>query len=348
MKHPWKGILRKTLKITGIVFGVIAALFILLIVGIYLFHRISLQREAKLISHKGQYVEVDGHKLNLLIEGDGEQTLVFLSGYGTPSPILDFQPLTDRLKGHYRIVVIEKFGYGYSDEIPGDRPLDEMARQDREALKQADIEGPYVICAHSASGLEAIYWALNYPTEVNAIIGLDMAVPKQYDYMGVDLSNARPQDWEDFRSENDLTCLWLYKAGLMRLMNAKDIFPALGSQYLTKEEIEEYLAIAYAKYGQGLDSTILREQWMTERMLGALRGLCDGPLPDVPTLFFVSSDPMMEMQYGSIENWKKMHQEYLTEVSRGDMILVDGGHYFYTEMPKETAEEICKFLEGEK
>ena len=127
----------------------------------------------------------------------------------------------------------------------------------------------------------------------------------------------------------------------MRLMNAKDIFTALGSQYLTKEEKEEYLAIAYAKYGQGLDSTILREQWMTDRMLGALKELHDGPLPDVQTLFFVSSDPMMEMQYGSFENWKKMHQDYLTEVWSGDMILVDGGHYFYTEMPKETAEEIC-------
>ena len=144
-----------------------------------------------MIQHKGEYVEVDGHNMNLLIEGDGEKTLVFLAGAGTPSPILDFKPLTDRLKDDYKVVIIEKFGYGYSDEIDGERTVDIITEQDRQALSKAGVEAPYILCPHSASGLETMYWANHYPDEVEAIIGLDMGVPEEYDYMGADWDNLR-------------------------------------------------------------------------------------------------------------------------------------------------------------
>jgi hypothetical protein len=41
----------------------------------------------------GQYVEVDGHKMNIYTEGEGSHTLLFLSGSGTAAPVLDFKSL---------------------------------------------------------------------------------------------------------------------------------------------------------------------------------------------------------------------------------------------------------------
>jgi hypothetical protein len=41
----------------------------------------------------GQYVEVDGHKMNIYTEGEGKHTLLFLSGSGTAAPVLDFKSL---------------------------------------------------------------------------------------------------------------------------------------------------------------------------------------------------------------------------------------------------------------
>ena len=119
-----KRIIVKITKRFFISIAIILALMVILIIGTYLYNKASLKKEAKLIQHKGEYVEVDGHKMNLLIEGDGEKTLVFLAGAGTPSPILDFKPLTDRLNENYKVVIIEKFGYGYSDEIDGERTVD--------------------------------------------------------------------------------------------------------------------------------------------------------------------------------------------------------------------------------
>ena len=180
-----KRVIKRILTVTFIGIVVIMALTIIMSVGIYLYNKSCLEKEEKLIHHKGQYVEVDGHDMNLLIEGTGDKTLVFLAGAGTPSPVLDFKPLTDILKNDVKVVIIEKFGYGYSDEIEGDRTVDAITEQDREALLAAGVEGPYILCPHSASGFEATYWANHYPDEVEAIIGLDMGIPEEYDYMGV-------------------------------------------------------------------------------------------------------------------------------------------------------------------
>ena len=121
------------------------------------------------------------------MEGSGSKTFVFLSGAGTCSPILDFKSLYSLLSDDYRIVVVEKFGYGYSDVVDEDRNIQTILSETRLALNKAGIEGLYVLCPHSMSGIEALYWAQKYPDEIEAIIGLDMAVPEYYENMGINI-----------------------------------------------------------------------------------------------------------------------------------------------------------------
>lgn len=54
-------------------------------------------------------------------------------------------------------------------------------------MNKAGIEGPYVLCPHSMSGIEALYWAQKYPDEIEAIVGLDMAVPEYYENMRISI-----------------------------------------------------------------------------------------------------------------------------------------------------------------
>ena len=61
-------------------------------------------------TYKGEMVEVDGHKMKVYQKGEGKHTLVFMAGYKTTSPILDFKALDSLLCDDYKIVVIEKFG----------------------------------------------------------------------------------------------------------------------------------------------------------------------------------------------------------------------------------------------
>ena len=339
-----KKVVKRIVKWTIIGIVIINAFISIMLVGTYLYNKSCLEKEAKLIHHKGQYVEVDGHDMNLLIEGNGDKTLVFLAGAGTPSPILDFKPLTDILKNDVKVVLIEKFGYGYSDEIEGDRTVDVITEQDREALLSAGVEGPYILCPHSASGFEAMYWANHYPDEVEAIIGLDMGIPEEYDYMGVDWENLQAEDPVETAKDMEFYDFWIYKVGLMRYMNAEEIFPALKSKYLTEDEKMEYRAIMYSKYQNGSDATINHEQWFTDRMIREMKALYDGSIPDVPTLMFVTNDKTLEPMVKDMDNWLLIHQNYMDNISDGKLVELYASHYFYTEIPEEISTEIKEFI----
>ncbi|MBQ6440267.1 MAG: alpha/beta hydrolase [Mogibacterium sp.] len=128
-----------------------------------------------------KYVEIDNHKMHVFAAGDESKArLVLMSGSGTVAPVYDFKILYEKLVRNFRIIVTEKFGYGYSDlyECPCD--IDSVIAFQREALEKAGEKGPYILLPHSMSGLEAIRWKQKYPDEVKAIIGLDMAIPGVY------------------------------------------------------------------------------------------------------------------------------------------------------------------------
>ena len=178
-----KKILVKSLKVILIIFAII----VLLVIISFVRHKICSSNEKDLLTPLGDLVEVNGHNMSIYAEGDGDTTLVFMSGGGTCSPILDFKSLYSLLSKDYKIVVIEKFGYGFSDVVDENRDIDTILSETRMALDKAGIKGPYVLCPHSMSGLEALYWAQNYPEEVEAIVGLDMAVPGYYDEMNISI-----------------------------------------------------------------------------------------------------------------------------------------------------------------
>ncbi|RKM55572.1 alpha/beta hydrolase [Butyrivibrio sp. X503] len=114
--------MRKLLRVVRNIFLVLLACIILFVSGAFVYHRIKLSQEKPLLENvPGQMVEVDGHNMHVYSEGQGDHTIVFLSGWGTTSPYQDFLPMTKELSGENKVVIIEKFGYGYSDEVPGER-----------------------------------------------------------------------------------------------------------------------------------------------------------------------------------------------------------------------------------
>ena len=179
--------MKKVLNIAWKVILIIIAVIVLFVIISLVRHKICSSREKDLLTPLGELVEVNGHNMSVYTEGEGDKTLVFMSGGGTCSPILDFKSLYSLLSDEYKIVVVEKFGYGFSDVVDEKRDIDTILSETRTALDKAGIKGPYVLCPHSMSGLEALYWAQKYPDEVEAIIGLDMAVPDHYDEMNISI-----------------------------------------------------------------------------------------------------------------------------------------------------------------
>ena len=316
--------MKKAIKITFRVILIIICLMILFLLGVFIYHRVMLGKEKSLISQPlGDMIEVDGGKMCVYSEGSGEHTIVFMSGYGTPSPILDFKPLYDKLSDDYRIVVVEKFGYGFSDETDTPRDVDTMLKQTREALQGAGIEAPYILCPHSASGIEAMYWAQTYPEEIEGITALDIAIPGYHEESGDSIFA-------------DKAMRFIVNSGMIRLANVEDFGWCVGTSYLTEEENEIYKALIYSRRGS---KTMVHEAECCKKNMQIIT---DNGAPDVPMLFFISKQQAIIQFPIDPDKYLQLYRNYTD--NKQEYIDIDCGHYVHIYEPDFIADEIKKFI----
>lgn len=302
---------------------IIAAVIVLFIIVSFIRHKICSFRERKLLTPLGKIVEVNGHNMSVYTEGEGDKTLVFLSGGGTCSPILDFKSLYSLLSNEYKIAVVEKFGYGFSDVVDEQRDIDTMLSETRMALEKAGIEGPYVLCPHSMSGLEALYWAQKYPEEVEAVIGLDMAVPAYYDEMRISIP---------------ITKLGQYGAalGITRWIPSLAESDAIKVGTLSEEEKEIYRAVFYQRTAT---VTMIDE---VKAVKDNAKTVKENGVPQVPMLLFISNGS------GGTgfteETWRRIPKEYIAGCDNASYIELDCPHYVHDYEYEKISEEIRNLL----
>jgi len=316
----------KIVKIIGLIVILILGLALLILGASTLYHRRQLKKEAQAYLPSASMIELNGKMIHVHTAGEGDSTLVFLSGHGTSSPALDFKPLWMRMKEDYRIAVVEKSGYGWSEPSNTPRDIDTILEETRTALNLSGEQGPYVLLPHSMSGLEAIYWAQKYPDEVKAIIGLDPLTP-----VAADILPAPDQ--------SQLNIMYLVsRVGLSRFMPEADLelnFPLLKSEDLTADEKQRYLAVFYKS---AFTKDMLREVRYLDTNFAAV---AERAVPvDTPMLFFIS-----EGQETHVEGWKSSLLDYLSNIAWGEYRELAGGHYLHYENSELIAEEMFAFLE---
>lgn len=125
----------------------------------------------------GKFVEVDGQKIHILVEGpeNGRPTIVLFGGGHAPGTSMRF--LHDALKTDYRSVLIDRPGMGWSG--PARFPLSTAgeARQMWEALDKVGAEGPYLLAGHSFGGLLAANMVRLRPDQIHALVVMDATPP---------------------------------------------------------------------------------------------------------------------------------------------------------------------------
>ena len=313
--------MKRAKKIMNLVIILLVA-FIVALGAIYINHRIKSNKEEELKTPLGELVEVNGHNMSVYVEGNGDKTIIFMSGGGTCSPILDFRSLFSTLSDNYKIVVVEKFGYGFSDVVDKERSIDSILEDTRTALAKAGIEGPYVLCPHSMSGIEALYWAQQYPEEVEVIIGLDMAVPKAYEDYKINMSMLKISQFAA-------------RIGITRILPGISESDAIKYGTLTDTEKEIYRAIFYEKTAT---TTMLNEvKWIKENA----KTVQNNGMPQVPMLLFVSNG----IGTGWNEDaWREYQNSYLENVENSKLINLDCPHYIHDYEYNTISEEIRAFL----
>lgn len=317
--------MRKGFKIIGIILGGIVGLLFMVITVSFINHKIQLSKEESIFVPNGKMVEVNGHDIHAYIEGSGEETLIFMSGGGTSSPVLDFKSLYSLLSDKYKIVVVEKSGYGFSEDADVSRDIDTILNETREALVKSGLQGPYILFPHSMSGIEALYWAQKYPEEIKGIIGLDMAVPEAY---------------ENYSTNNFMLKLSSFGAniGITRFFpGIVNDSAAIKHGELTNEEKELYRTVFYRRT---LTKSMFKE---INEIKGNAEKVKENGQPNVPMLFFISNGTGT----GWDENlWVEIQKLYIEKTDTGKSMELDCGHYIHDIKFEKIAEESRKFIEG--
>ena len=263
----------------------------------------------------GRFVRLDGHEMNVLVKGGGKHTLVFLSGWGTTSPVLDFKALYALLEDEFRIVVPEKFGYGFSDIVRTERSFSANVELYRRALASLGIEGPYILCPHSLSGLEAMLWAQKYPHEVEAIMGLD----------------TTPAEFADELRSEELNLRRVICGRLLNLTGLSRLGKPACLPHLTEEEkriLRELCVRNTCNYD------VVSE---IRDVPNACEEISRFPLPAQPCVHFISQrDPGVALA----EKWRKAHQDYAEASVDGRLVQLDCGHYVHDFEFEKIAGEI--------
>lgn len=297
---------------------IVLLILLLLLLCLSAYHHLMLRTDKKGIVPNGNMVDLNGRKIHVYTQGKQSSgpTLVFLAGSATVAPVYDFKSVYGKLSNQYRIIVVEKTGYGYSDIAETDRDIASIVEEERSVLCAIGEHGPYILVPHSMGGLEAIYWAQHYPEDVQGMIGLDMAVPEVYEKMNLKAS---------------LTTMKLLRAvcflGLQRIPR---IYP-LNTEDLNDDEKEQQKLLLF---NYSINKNFRCE---SEKVKTNAETVKEGGEIYIPLLMFLSNGS----EIGDF--WISCEQKFAKE-NQGKIIQFHCGHYIHHYESKKIAEEIKKFM----
>ena len=260
-------------------------------------------------------VTINGHKIHVYRDGEADApAIVFMAGHCTVAPVYDFKVLYEKLLPNFRVIVIEKYGYGYSDIWDSPCEIDALVSMQRQALAVLGEIGPYILVPHSMSGLEAIRWKHKYPDEVSAIIGIDMATPLSFSV------------WkeEDIRKTVRLM-------QVLRRLKLASALTSVSDQSLTEDERKQHKLLKKRNTFNLCCINEAKEVLNNARMVGEA-----GNIP-CPTLLFASNGKDQE------KDWC-LNQQKFAAIMGAKLVSYDCGHYIHHFKSDEMCKEITEFI----
>ena len=267
------------------------------------------------MKYNGELVNVDGHNIHIYRLGDiNNPKIVLMSGSGTVAPVYDFKILYEKLSKNFRVIVIEKFGYGYSDIFDSPADIDTLVSTQKKALEIIGENGPYILMPHSMSGIEALRWGQIYHDDVIAIIGNDMCTPLTYSV------------WTDEMVERKIR--WMVFATKYKL---QVLLCPLSNRCLTKLEIKQNKLL---RKRNAFNICCINESKEVLNNVGVVE---KAGYKKCPILLF-SSNGRQTRGY-----WLNAQKEFAA-IHNAKLISYDCGHYIHYYKSNEMCDEIIRFL----
>lgn len=255
----------------------VLAFFCLLAAG-SVWQYVKQKEELASLTPPGRLYNINSHAMHLYATGQGDTTVVFTTGSGTPCAYTDFYNLQHKLQPYARTVSYDRPGFGWSESTDIPRTIDTQAEELHELLRAAEERPPYILAGHSLASLEVIRYAQMYPGEVKGIVLLDGGNPEYYASNSEFLSVALNR-----------TAAFIRMTGIARAFGNFGIrLPFVGENVRYRSLPEEAQAadrvMYYTKLGNKDNLNAIAN--LNENAETVIKG---GPLKDIP-LIILSSD----------------------------------------------------------
>ena len=319
---------KKRFRFRIIIRNIVLALAALFLIWIA-FHQINVVYEQKKYTALGKLVEVDGKNMHVYTKGEGPNTIVLLSGLGTSAPVLDFEPLMEELSKSNKVVVVEPFGYGWSDLTDKERTVESLVEELRAALLKSNIEGPYILMPHSISGIYSMYYANKYPDDIKAIIGIDPTLPHALEYFGETVPTM--PKYMSYIAPTGIARLALY-------LNPADFLPIADEGTYAEKNLKMTKILSAQR---GYNKNVVNEANEINNNIEKTNNLSFPS--DMPVMIFTTKDDKVN------EEGKSNLTFYQSEIGNSPLhklVPLEGHHYLHWTQYKEMSEYVKEFTEA--
>src|SRR5215216_6481063 len=199
----------------------VAGLLTLAVIGA-IYQVVATQIDQRTYSPPGEMVDVSTHTLHINCLGEGSPTVILeAANLGMSAHWVRVQQQVAKAT---RVCAYDRAGLGWSERGPEPRDARKISSELHTLLKDAGIEGPYVLVGHSYGGLYVRMYAARYPNQVAGLVLVDSSHPEQF--------TRSPQGRAMYKQTVRLGAVipWLTRLGVIRLINFYPAHPDLPSQ----------------------------------------------------------------------------------------------------------------------
>jgi pimeloyl-ACP methyl ester carboxylesterase len=272
----------------------------------------------------GRLVDVGGGiNMHTYCTGEGSPTIVLDAGLNGGT--MSWAPVQEQVSNHTRVCSYDRAGMSWSEPGPKPRTYMKIADELHVLLAAAGEEGPYVLVGHSVGAHTVRLFVQKYPTDVAGVVLVDPAHEK---ILSTELIPTIQQLQRGYTFYAQLG-FWRY------ILNPGFIMGVEGPN--VPAEIINNLEVVYSPKSLHTAADELAAMYETVRALNATNVM--GAWGDKPTIV-LSADNEIAQLTGALEH----HKELASLSTRGEQVLVPGGHNIHYEHPKVVAEAILNIV----
>lgn len=276
------------------------------------------------ISYMTEKAIVDKDDIYYLQKGEGDKTVVFLSGSGVNSSYLDMYPLWNEVSKYSKVFLYDRPGMGNSSITKRPRDIDTVVSEFNEVLEESGQKEPYVLVAHSMASLQAIRFAQMYPEKVDSIIFIDGASP------------SFCEEFKDPMKSMVHVLAAMRKTGLLRALCISSSFK---NQFKVKQDISEEL--------QELNVQMSLKNLWNSNMIDERKSLQENGkiVKDNGNLNNIKITVICAGNNG-FDNWQTYEKELANMSQNSEFIYVeDSGHFIHHEYSELVINKIKEMLD---